>query len=102
MRQRAVLLSVDGPRSNVLKFKPPMCFTTADVDTLAASLDGVLTDVEAGGHLEGVATGDRGGNRGGTHLMISPYKPIITNQLNVRFLQHNSFKRFFISDNRLP
>ena len=56
MRQRAVLLSVDGPRSNVLKFKPPMCFTTADVDTLAASLDGVLTDVEAGGHFEGVAT----------------------------------------------
>ncbi len=32
MRENGVLISADGPDSNVLKIKPPMVVTTNDVD----------------------------------------------------------------------
>jgi 4-aminobutyrate aminotransferase-like enzyme len=44
MRDRGVLLSTDGPDNNVLKIKPPLCFTEADADRLADTLDGVLRE----------------------------------------------------------
>jgi 4-aminobutyrate aminotransferase-like enzyme/Ser/Thr protein kinase RdoA (MazF antagonist) len=44
MRDRGVLLSTDGPFHNVLKIKPPLCFTAADADRLVATLDGVLRE----------------------------------------------------------
>ena len=42
LRDRGILISTDGPFHNVLKIKPPLCFTEADADRLAATLDDVL------------------------------------------------------------
>lgn len=39
MRQGAVLMSTDGPLHNVLKIKPPMCFTQANADFFLESLE---------------------------------------------------------------
>ncbi|NJC25329.1 aminotransferase class III-fold pyridoxal phosphate-dependent enzyme [Neolewinella antarctica] len=42
MRELGFLMSTDGPHENVLKVKPPMCFTPANGDLLAHYLDRVL------------------------------------------------------------
>jgi 4-aminobutyrate aminotransferase-like enzyme/Ser/Thr protein kinase RdoA (MazF antagonist) len=42
MRDRGVLVSTDGPFHNVLKIKPPLCFTEGDADLLASTLDDLL------------------------------------------------------------
>jgi 4-aminobutyrate aminotransferase-like enzyme/Ser/Thr protein kinase RdoA (MazF antagonist) len=42
MRDRGVLVSTDGPSHNVLKIKPPLCFTDRDADRLVSTLDGIL------------------------------------------------------------
>ncbi|MEO8198282.1 MAG: aminotransferase class III-fold pyridoxal phosphate-dependent enzyme [Thermoanaerobaculia bacterium] len=47
MRDRGVLLGTDGPHHNVLKIRPPLCFTAADADLLLAALDGALAEVAA-------------------------------------------------------
>jgi 4-aminobutyrate aminotransferase-like enzyme len=44
MRERGVLVGTDGPFHNVLKIKPPLCFTARDADRLAAELDGILRE----------------------------------------------------------
>uniref|UniRef100_UPI00358FE214 ethanolamine-phosphate phospho-lyase-like isoform X1 n=2 Tax=Myxine glutinosa TaxID=7769 RepID=UPI00358FE214 len=46
LKDELVLLSVDGPACNVLKFKPPMCFTKADADLVTTKLERILTDIE--------------------------------------------------------
>ncbi|OQV24479.1 Alanine--glyoxylate aminotransferase 2-like [Hypsibius exemplaris] len=43
MRARNVILSVEGPADNVVKIKPPMCFTTANVDLLLGIMDECLS-----------------------------------------------------------
>ena len=42
MKERGILLSVDGPLHNVIKIKPPIVFTQADADFLTESLNQVL------------------------------------------------------------
>jgi 4-aminobutyrate aminotransferase-like enzyme/Ser/Thr protein kinase RdoA (MazF antagonist) len=42
MKERGVLLSTDGPDHNVIKIKPPLCFTREDADTVVDNLDDVL------------------------------------------------------------
>ncbi len=42
MRERFVLLGVDGPQRNVIKIKPPMVFSAADAARLLACLKSVL------------------------------------------------------------
>lgn len=42
MKQHGVLLSTDGPYHNVVKIKPPMVFTSADVDYLITQLQTIL------------------------------------------------------------
>ncbi len=42
LRDLGILVSTDGPFGNVLKMKPPLCFTAADADRLVESLDRVL------------------------------------------------------------
>jgi 4-aminobutyrate aminotransferase-like enzyme len=44
MQERGILLSTDGPSHNVLKLKPPLCFSRADADLLVANLDHVLAE----------------------------------------------------------
>eukprot|EP00457_Paulinella_chromatophora_P005710 gb/GEZN01005727.1/.p1 GENE.gb/GEZN01005727.1/~~gb/GEZN01005727.1/.p1 ORF type:complete len:564 (+),score=46.20 gb/GEZN01005727.1/:29-1720(+) len=45
MKALGVLISVDGPNNNVLKLKPPMCFTAKDGQRLCAMLDIALTEL---------------------------------------------------------
>ena len=47
MRDRGFLLSTDGPLHNVLKIKPPMVLTAADVAAVLENIDEVLTEIEA-------------------------------------------------------
>jgi len=44
MRDCGVLLSTDGPFHNVLKIKPPLCFTRADAERLVETLDRILSE----------------------------------------------------------
>jgi 4-aminobutyrate aminotransferase-like enzyme/Ser/Thr protein kinase RdoA (MazF antagonist) len=44
MKERGVLLSIDGPFHNVIKFKPPLVFSLTDADFVLSELDAVLTD----------------------------------------------------------
>lgn len=46
MKENRVLLSADGPHRNVLKIKPPMCFTEEDAKFMVEHLDGILTALE--------------------------------------------------------
>ncbi|XP_049634211.1 5-phosphohydroxy-L-lysine phospho-lyase [Suncus etruscus] len=47
MRGHHILLSSDGPGRNVLKFKPPMCFSMDNARHVVTTLDAILTDMEA-------------------------------------------------------
>jgi ethanolamine-phosphate phospho-lyase len=42
MKELGVLLSTDGPHHNVIKIKPPLCFTREDADTVVEKLDEVF------------------------------------------------------------
>jgi 4-aminobutyrate aminotransferase-like enzyme/Ser/Thr protein kinase RdoA (MazF antagonist)/murein DD-endopeptidase MepM/ murein hydrolase activator NlpD len=42
MKERGILLSIDGPHHNVIKIKPPLVFSASDAERLTASLDMVL------------------------------------------------------------
>jgi len=44
MRECGILLSTDGPFHNVLKIKPPLCFTRADAERVVEALDLVLAE----------------------------------------------------------
>jgi len=46
LRDCGVLASTDGPFRNVLKFKPPLCFTAADADRLLQTLDRILPEAQ--------------------------------------------------------
>ncbi|XP_076993930.1 5-phosphohydroxy-L-lysine phospho-lyase isoform X2 [Tamandua tetradactyla] len=46
LKENCILLSTDGPGKNVLKFKPPMCFSMDNARHVVAKLDAVLTDME--------------------------------------------------------
>jgi hypothetical protein len=48
MKQQRILLSQDGPHNNIIKFKPPMCFSKDNVDSVISKLDVIFTDVEQG------------------------------------------------------
>ena len=44
LRNRHILVSTDGPFDNVIKSKPPLCFSKENVDTVVACLESVLKD----------------------------------------------------------
>uniref|UniRef100_A0A4W6EGN0 Ethanolamine-phosphate phospho-lyase n=1 Tax=Lates calcarifer TaxID=8187 RepID=A0A4W6EGN0_LATCA len=46
LKKDHILLSADGPHRNVLKFKPPMCFTMEDADLAVEKIDHILTELE--------------------------------------------------------
>ncbi|MEO7795855.1 MAG: aminotransferase class III-fold pyridoxal phosphate-dependent enzyme, partial [Thermoanaerobaculia bacterium] len=48
MRDRGVLLGTDGPHHNVLKIRPPLCFSAGDADLLLQSLDFVMAEDRLG------------------------------------------------------
>lgn len=45
MRDHRILISTDGPHANVLKIKPPVIFTEAEMSRLVETLDGVLAEL---------------------------------------------------------
>ena len=47
-------MSTDGPEHNVIKIKPPMCFSMADADELAQKLDMMLLEID--GAADEIAT----------------------------------------------
>jgi 4-aminobutyrate aminotransferase-like enzyme len=47
MRDRGVLIGVDGPHHNVLKIRPPMPFDRTDAAQLLDTLDGVLGELRS-------------------------------------------------------
>lgn len=46
MRDNNILLSLDGPYSNVMKIKPPMYFNKENAQQVIQVLDEVLTDLK--------------------------------------------------------
>lgn len=47
LKEQHILLSADGPHRNVLKFKPPMCFTTKDAELVVEKIDVILTGISS-------------------------------------------------------
>jgi 4-aminobutyrate aminotransferase-like enzyme len=45
MLSKKILLSIDGPRKNVIKIKPPLVISEEDVKKTLSSLDEILTDI---------------------------------------------------------
>lgn len=43
LKENYILLSTDGPGRNVLKFKPPMCFSLDNAQHVVAKIDDILT-----------------------------------------------------------
>lgn len=41
-----ICVSTDGPWENIIKFKPPMCFTMEDTELVVKCIDRILTDME--------------------------------------------------------
>jgi len=54
MRDHGILISTDGPLHNVLKLKPPLCFSLADAERFLATLDHILDEdfIRAGGRIQ--------------------------------------------------
>ena len=46
MLSKNILLSIDGPKKNVIKIKPPMVISKEDVDRTIKSLNEVFSDIE--------------------------------------------------------
>jgi 4-aminobutyrate aminotransferase-like enzyme len=44
MREHGILISTDGPLHNVLKLKPPLCFSAENADRVVATLDKILAE----------------------------------------------------------
>jgi 4-aminobutyrate aminotransferase-like enzyme len=44
MKERGILLSIDGPLHNVLKLKPPILFDDQNADFLVSTLDEILAE----------------------------------------------------------
>ncbi|KAJ3587523.1 hypothetical protein NHX12_011120 [Muraenolepis orangiensis] len=49
LKAERICVSTDGPSENVIKFKPPMCFTTQDAELVVQKIDVALTDIQ--GHV---------------------------------------------------
>jgi ethanolamine-phosphate phospho-lyase len=45
MKNEKILLSLDGPYSNVMKLKPPLCFNKENAMEVVNTLDNVLSDL---------------------------------------------------------
>jgi len=43
LKEEHICVSTDGPFENVIKFKPPMCFSMEDAELVVQKMDGILT-----------------------------------------------------------
>ncbi|KAJ8339777.1 hypothetical protein SKAU_G00344100 [Synaphobranchus kaupii] len=62
LKDQRILLSADGPHRNVLKFKPPMCFSEEDARLVVDKIDEILTALEkaTGLHTQTVPAAENG------------------------------------------
>lgn len=44
MKEEHILVSLDGPHNNVIKMKPPMVFTKANVDEVISTLNRIFKE----------------------------------------------------------
>jgi 4-aminobutyrate aminotransferase-like enzyme len=51
MKDEKILLSLDGPYSNVMKIKPPLCFNKENATSVLRTLDNVLSDLKPNSKL---------------------------------------------------
>uniref|UniRef100_A0A4W5LSI3 5-phosphohydroxy-L-lysine phospho-lyase n=1 Tax=Hucho hucho TaxID=62062 RepID=A0A4W5LSI3_9TELE len=47
LKEECICVSTDGPWENIVKFKPPMCFSMEDADLVADRIHHILTDMES-------------------------------------------------------
>ncbi|XP_048883635.1 5-phosphohydroxy-L-lysine phospho-lyase isoform X1 [Brienomyrus brachyistius] len=47
LKEEFVCMSTDGPGENVLKFKPPLCFSVEDAQLVVGKIDRILSDMAA-------------------------------------------------------
>jgi len=47
LREEAILAGTDGPHHNVIKLRPPLCFTAADARSFTSALDSILGEPAA-------------------------------------------------------
>jgi 4-aminobutyrate aminotransferase-like enzyme/Ser/Thr protein kinase RdoA (MazF antagonist) len=47
LREEGILAGTDGPHHNVIKLRPPLCFTAADAKTFTSALDSILREPAA-------------------------------------------------------
>ncbi len=48
LRNNHILVSTDGPRDNVIKSKPPLCFSKENVDEVIQTIEQILKDYSSG------------------------------------------------------
>ena len=85
MKEQYILLSTDGPYENVLKIKPPVCFTKENVDYFCAKLEALLREMQderdpvtqVVSHL--VDTVDNNNKNSNSHLYINGYHSLDRN-----------------------
>lgn len=46
LKEDHIFVSTDGPWDNVLKFKPPMCFSMDDAHKVVQCIDRIFTDIK--------------------------------------------------------
>ncbi|HXJ14070.1 MAG TPA: aminotransferase class III-fold pyridoxal phosphate-dependent enzyme [Candidatus Limnocylindrales bacterium] len=47
LREEGILAGTDGPQHNVIKLRPPLCFTAADARSFTSALDSILREIAA-------------------------------------------------------
>ncbi|KAJ8405517.1 hypothetical protein AAFF_G00319900 [Aldrovandia affinis] len=62
LKNEQICISTDGPGENVVKFKPPMCFSAADAELVAEKIDHILTETSCPRQLNGMQTPGLGDN----------------------------------------
>ena len=48
LKQRGIMIGTDGPDVNVLKIKPPICFTKNNADQLVGAIEQILVEESKG------------------------------------------------------
>ncbi|XP_075056804.1 ethanolamine-phosphate phospho-lyase [Mixophyes fleayi] len=67
LKEKRILLSADGPHRNVLKFKPPMCFTKEDAKVVVDAIDEFLTAFEKAEEKSKEAEPNKNKREGSSH-----------------------------------
>jgi len=63
MRRKRVCLSTEGPYNNIIKIKPPICFSKADVDEMVEKLDETIREEISGPNTDEKLTSKDAGRK---------------------------------------